>query len=230
MGVVGVVANTWLPRLVAALRGRYPGVSLRIDMSLTRALIERLRGGRLDAAIIAGELTEPGFRTEPLGHDEFAWMASPKLRIPGKVLGPEDLRRWPILGLSEDSFHYPVIERWFRDAGTFHRSAASCKHESAAHAAHHQRKAKEDRRPSEALHQQVAEHRAHVAEHVLRLDVDHQPGGRIGRARNRHVERRVGGGIGRAGAADEHAGRKRRQPAQEAGERAGAAGFGAGVL
>lgn len=126
LGVVGVVANTWLPKLVAALRGRYPGVSLRIDMSLTRALIERLRDGRLDAAIIAGELTEPGFRAEPLGHDEFVWMASPKLRIPGKVLGPADLGRWPILGLSEDSFHYPVIERWFRDAGAFHRSAASC--------------------------------------------------------------------------------------------------------
>jgi DNA-binding transcriptional LysR family regulator len=126
LGVVGVVANTWLPKLVAALRGRYPGISLRMDMSLTRALVERLREGRLDAAIIAGELTEPGFRTEPLGHDEFVWMASPKLRIPRKVLKPAELQRWPILSLSEDSFHYPVIERWFRDAGAFYRSAASC--------------------------------------------------------------------------------------------------------
>lgn len=126
MGVVGVVANTWLPKLVAALRDRYPGISLRIDMSLTRALVERLREGRLDAAIIAGELTEPGFRAESLGYDEFAWMASPRLRIPARVLKPGDLQRWPILSLSEESFHYPVIERWFRDAGTFYRSAASC--------------------------------------------------------------------------------------------------------
>lgn len=126
VGVVGVVANTWLPKLVAALRARYPGLSLRIDMSLTRALIERLRDGRLDVAIIAGELTEPGFRAESLGHDEFAWMASPRLGVPRRVLRPADLQAWPILSLSEDSFHYPVIERWFRDAGTFYRSAASC--------------------------------------------------------------------------------------------------------
>ena len=126
LGVVGVVANTWLPKLVASLRARYPGVTLRLDMSLTRTLVEKLREGRLDAAIVAGELTEAGFHAEALGHDEFVWMASPKLRLPRKVLGPADLQRWPILSLSEESFHYPVIERWFRDAGAIFCSAASC--------------------------------------------------------------------------------------------------------
>lgn len=126
LGVVGVVANTWLPRLVSAVRGRYPGLTLRLDMSLTRALVERLREGRLDAAIIAGDVGDPGFAAEPLGYDEFVWMASPKLRIPRRTLGPKELQRWPVLSLSEDSFHYPVIERWFRDAGALYRSAASC--------------------------------------------------------------------------------------------------------
>ena len=126
VGVVGVVANTWLPRLVAALRERYPGITLRLDMSLTRVLVERLREGRLDLAIIAGQLSEPGFLAEPLGHDDFVWMASPSLGIPRKALGPRELQRWPILSLSEDSFHYPVVERWFRDAGAMFRAAASC--------------------------------------------------------------------------------------------------------
>ena len=126
LGVVGVVANTWLPRLVAALRERYPQLTVRLDMSLTRILVERLREGRLDLAIIAGELGEPGVKSESLGHDEFVWMASPALKIPRRVLGPRELQRWPILSLSEDSFHYPVIERWFRDGGAFYRSAASC--------------------------------------------------------------------------------------------------------
>lgn len=126
MGVVGVVANTWLPRLVAALRARYPGLTLRIDMSLTRTLVERLREGRLDLAIIAGNLSEPGFAAESLGYDEFVWMASPSLDIPRATLRPRELQRWPVLSLSEDSFHYPVIERWFRDGGAFYRSAASC--------------------------------------------------------------------------------------------------------
>jgi DNA-binding transcriptional LysR family regulator len=126
MGVVGVVANTWLPRLVEELRARYPGLTLRIDMSLNRTLVERLREGRLDLAIIAGQVGEPGFAARSLGHDEFVWMAGPTLEMPPGTLGPLDLQRWPILSLSEDSFHYPVIERWFRDAGAFFRSAASC--------------------------------------------------------------------------------------------------------
>ena len=126
MGVVGVVANTWLPRLIAAMRARYPGVTLKLDMSLTRTLVERLRDGRLDLAIIAGQLTEPGFRADSLGHDEFVWMASPALKVPRRTLGPKDLQRWPVLSLSEDSFHYPVIERWFREGGAFFKAAASC--------------------------------------------------------------------------------------------------------
>jgi DNA-binding transcriptional LysR family regulator len=126
LGVVGVVANTWLPRLLEALRTRYPRLAVRLDMSLTRTLIERLREGRLDIAIIAGQLSEPGFLAESLGYDEFVWMASRKLRIPRTTLGPADLQRWPVLSLSEDSFHYPVIERWFRDAGAFFRSTVSC--------------------------------------------------------------------------------------------------------
>ena len=126
VGVVGVVANTWLPKLVAAMRKRYPGITLRIDMALTRVLVERLRAGHLDLAIIAGQLTEPGVASEPLGFDEFVWMASPRLRIPAKPLGPRELQRWPVLSLSEDSFHYPVIERWFREGGAIFHAAASC--------------------------------------------------------------------------------------------------------
>lgn len=126
VGVVGVVATTWLPRLVEALRSRYPGLTLRLDMSLTRALVERLRDGRLDLAIVAGQVAEPGFLAESLGYDEFVWMASPALAVPRKTLGPRDLQRWPVLSLSEDSFHYPVIERWFRDGEAFYRSSISC--------------------------------------------------------------------------------------------------------
>jgi DNA-binding transcriptional LysR family regulator len=126
MGVVGVVANTWLPRLVTAIRERHPRVTLRLDMSLTRTLIERLRAGRLDLAIIAGQVAEPGLHSMSLGYDDFVWMAGPALAIPQRPLGPKELQRWPILSLSEDSYHYSVIERWFRDAGALYFTTVSC--------------------------------------------------------------------------------------------------------
>lgn len=126
MGVVGVVANTWLPRLVSAVRERHPGLLLRLDMSLTRTLMERLRAGRIDLAIVAGPVAEPGFHCVSLGYDDFVWMAGRGLALPKRPLGPAELQRWPILSLSEDSYHYPVIERWFREAGALYFTTVSC--------------------------------------------------------------------------------------------------------
>jgi hypothetical protein len=90
--------------------------------------------------------------------------------------------------------------------------------EGAAHAADHQRKADEDRAPAEALHHQVAEGGADMAEHVSGRNFGDEVGGRIAHAGDRHVEAGVGGRVGRARPADEHAGGKCGEPAEEAGE------------
>jgi DNA-binding transcriptional LysR family regulator len=99
---------------------------LRIYVNLTRTLVDRLRDGDLDLALIAGPVTEPRLKSQSLGHDEFVWMASPQLKIPNKTLTPRELQQWPILSLSEESHYYPVIERWFSDNAATYRAAAAC--------------------------------------------------------------------------------------------------------
>ncbi|HEY4065509.1 MAG TPA: LysR family transcriptional regulator [Burkholderiaceae bacterium] len=126
LGVVGVVANTWLPGLVSGLRQRFPQVTLRIDASLTRLLLERLRDGKLDLAIVAGEVSDADLHSEPLGQDRFVWMASPALGVPQDTLSPSDIARWPVLSFTEDSHHYPVVKNWFRDGGAPFRVATAC--------------------------------------------------------------------------------------------------------
>ena len=126
MGVVGVVANTWLPALVARLRSSHPNVGLRLDVGLTRLLMERLHDGHIDLAIVAGVVTDGSLHQELLGFDEFAWMASPALDIGRQPLEPATLRKWPVLMLAEDSHHYPVVRHWFRNAGVTFRAATSC--------------------------------------------------------------------------------------------------------
>ena len=126
VGVVGLVANTWLPKLVQLLRQSYPNVSLKLDVGLTRQMVERLRSGHLDLAIVAGAVADTSMHQELLGYDEFVWMAGPALRVPDETLGPAELKQWPILMLSEDSHHYPVLKQWFRDAGQAVHAAASC--------------------------------------------------------------------------------------------------------
>jgi DNA-binding transcriptional LysR family regulator len=126
IGVVGLVAYTWFPKLMDALRAKFPKVAFTIDVSLTRVLIDRLRAGDLDLAIVAGPVAEPNLESHSLGYDEFVWMASPRLKIPQRTLTPSDLQRWPVLSLSEESHHHPVIERWFHDNGATYRPAAAC--------------------------------------------------------------------------------------------------------
>jgi DNA-binding transcriptional LysR family regulator len=128
LGVVGLVAATWLPALIGAMRARYPRVSIALEVALTNTLIDKVRNGEMEVAIVTGPLHEPTFEHVHLGHDAFAWMAAPSLVSPrpAEPLNAADLTRWPILGLSTASHHYPVIERWFRDAHVAYQPVISC--------------------------------------------------------------------------------------------------------
>jgi DNA-binding transcriptional LysR family regulator len=126
LGVVGVVATTWLPRLIERMRADHPGLNLHLDVGLTGVMLERLRAGHVDLAIVAGEVTDASLRQEVIGHDEFVWMASPALDLPAGPLGPSDLKRWPVLSFTEESHHYPVLKRWFREAGASLGPSVAC--------------------------------------------------------------------------------------------------------
>jgi DNA-binding transcriptional LysR family regulator len=126
MGVVGLVALTWLPRLMSAVRARYPGVSVMLDIALTATLIDKVRDGELDLAMVTGPVNEAALASLSLGYDEFVWMAASTLDLPDTPLTPPELARWPVLGLSAQSHHTPVIERWFRDADADYRPVISC--------------------------------------------------------------------------------------------------------
>jgi DNA-binding transcriptional LysR family regulator len=134
LGVVGVVANTWLPQLVRSLREAYPGVTLRIDANLTRLLTERVADGKLDLAIVAGSVTDPELQGAVLGVERFVWMTGrngPQAPADGAPLTPLDLSRHPVLALSEDSHHHPIVKNWFREGGVSVNPAVSCNNISA---------------------------------------------------------------------------------------------------
>lgn len=127
LGVVGVVANTWLPALVESIRSQYLNVTVTLDVALTRALIDRLAEGRIDMAIVAGHIEDPKLSCQALGYDEFVWMTSPVGR-PHRdgVVSPQALTEIPILAFSEESHHYPIVRQWFRDAGAEVRPVVAC--------------------------------------------------------------------------------------------------------
>lgn len=126
VGVTEYVALTWLPDLVRELNARYPRVTLEMNVDLTLSLLEKLRGGEIDLALLPGPIAQPGLRNISLGLVEFAWMASPALKIPDRSLTPRDLDNWPILTLSKTSNLYAVLERWFEESGAVGRRTDTC--------------------------------------------------------------------------------------------------------
>ena len=126
IGAVGLVALTWLPKFMAAIRSGYPGVSVMLDVALTGSLIDKVRDGDIDLALVTGPSNETSLASVSLGYDEFVWMAARSLQVPATPMTPAELARWPVLGLSTQSHHYPVIERWFREAGAGYNPVISC--------------------------------------------------------------------------------------------------------
>lgn len=126
LGAVGIVAGTWLPALVAELRARHPGLELQVEVALSKVLAQRLKGGQLDVAIVAGRLDDDELNNEGVGEDRLVWMASPALQLPRGPLAPQQLAEWPIMSFPQESYHYPVIKAWFKSAGVRFRPAVTC--------------------------------------------------------------------------------------------------------
>ena len=132
VGVAELIAITWLPKLVKAIREKYPGVILELTMELTNGLIDKLRDGALDLALIPGPVIEPNLASESLGCVAFFWMAGREIKVPARNLSPEDLQKLPIISLSEESHHYHTIEQWFNNNNAFFKPTMRCNNMSVA--------------------------------------------------------------------------------------------------
>ncbi len=70
LGVIPTIAPFLLPRLLPALRARFPQLQLALREDLTAALMERLAGGGLDFALVALPYETEGLLVRELFDDE----------------------------------------------------------------------------------------------------------------------------------------------------------------
>ena len=75
LGVIPTIAPFLLPRALPALRDRFPKLRLYLREDLTHRLIEALKSGHLDAALIALPYDTTGLDTAPVSEDELMAMA-----------------------------------------------------------------------------------------------------------------------------------------------------------
>lgn len=126
IGVADLIALTWLGDLVKEIHSQYRRVKLDLQIGLAIELVEKLRAGELDIVLAPGDAWISEFNAVALGDADFLWMARSDFDIPDQVLTPRDLQKWPIITLSSQSYHYRLVNQWFRENKASSRNYIEC--------------------------------------------------------------------------------------------------------
>ncbi len=102
VGVIPTLAPYLLPRVMGSIKARFPKLELSLKESQTGVLVERLKRGELDLAILALPIEGDGFVQEPLFQEPFYLTVSAEHDLAGRsAVRTEDLRGQRVLLLED---------------------------------------------------------------------------------------------------------------------------------
>ena len=100
IGIIPTVAPYLLPKIIKDLTGLYSVLDLRPREAVTQKLLDDLRDGKLDTAIVALPVSEPSLHEHALFDEEFV-LVRPLEDADKPVPNPETLREMRLLLLEE---------------------------------------------------------------------------------------------------------------------------------
>ncbi len=100
LGVIPTIAPYLLPRVLKALGQSHPGLDIHVRETLTPRLVQELTKGRIDCAVVALPVSEPGLSELPLFAEDFL-LVRPAKDASAPAPGPEDLKDMRLLLLEE---------------------------------------------------------------------------------------------------------------------------------
>ena len=102
LGVIPTVGPFLLPRVLPALNDRYPALRLFLEEELTAPLLDRLRLGKIDVALIAMPYDIEGLAFSILFDDEFIFACNRSHPLSQrKEVSVDELREQPLMLLEE---------------------------------------------------------------------------------------------------------------------------------
>lgn len=122
LGTTELVAMSWLPTLLQHLKRDFPRLRIEVQVRNGGVLLDQMNNGQYDVAILPGPMWGRIYETVPLQPLERAWMASPAMAIPRRVLSVEELSKYPIATQFSDTIHAQLQSAWFTKAGFPQRS------------------------------------------------------------------------------------------------------------
>jgi LysR family hydrogen peroxide-inducible transcriptional activator len=115
LGSIPTIAPFLMPRLLPAMRQRFPDLDLALSEGKTIDLLAQLEDGRLDLLLIAFPYEVPSCDAEFLFADSYLFACSPRCELAGTPrIGPEAIASQPLMLLeASNCLHHhalPVLE------------------------------------------------------------------------------------------------------------------------
>jgi len=115
LGVTELTAMTWLPTWIRRIRGSHPQVSLAPVVDTSVRLVESVRAGELDLAVVPDAFREARFEVVPLDSVEYAWMCSPAYLDGVDDLPLRELAEYTIIVQLHASGLGDMVGRWLKE-------------------------------------------------------------------------------------------------------------------
>jgi DNA-binding transcriptional LysR family regulator len=126
LGAPDSFAMVCLPRLLGLLERDYPELTVDISVDNSLVLNRRLNQRDLDLAFISNPEVGEGVRSEMLGAQDLAWVASPRLKLAGRTIRPRDLAGCQIFTNPDPSRLHALVRDWFGRAGVEPGRISTC--------------------------------------------------------------------------------------------------------
>ena len=124
VGVIEVVALTWLPEFIKHLRAKFPLIRLELSVGLANELNQKMANGDLDLIFTMGRAPSLVYETVSLGSITFDWVIAPQLK--NKKLPLEIFKEQPLIILNKNSFHFTFMQKWMRENKIHPKSIIEC--------------------------------------------------------------------------------------------------------
>lgn len=94
IGIAAIMGHYFMPRLIGAFKKKFPLVGLTTHIGNSGDLLESLKNGDFDLAIVGGPIEEKGLQKELFVQDQLVLIVPPDHRWAGLTqIDPADLRR-----------------------------------------------------------------------------------------------------------------------------------------
>lgn len=117
LGAPDSFAMVCLPMLLRLMEREYPDLKVALTVENSAVLNQKLNDRELDIAFLVSPELAGHVRSQPLGRQDIAWVASPRLGLAGRLLRPADLARFQVFTNPEPSRLIVLVRDWFARSG-----------------------------------------------------------------------------------------------------------------